>query len=733
VHHPSGVTIDPRDELLVGDQYDILSSSIAADLPKLVLKHDDAFLVADRRGDFPGVGEFGFYADGTRFLSQLELRVAARRPLLLNATITDDALQAVIELTNADVLEVERSAARRGQQRVVPGRALRMSRRLTVYRNQLYQIVTVESFAQETHELEFGWIFDADFIDVFEARGHRRAHRGVALPPVIETAALTLGYRGLDDVVRTSRLEFFPGPARIDATAARYVVTLPPGKRIELAVTITATVGSHAPHASLPWTDATTRRRDVVEELRRGAARFETDHSLFNSWGDRALSDLLMLLTDTPDGFIAYAGIPWYVAPFGRDSLITALQMLPFNPEIARGTLRFLGRHQGDRDDAFTDQEPGKILHEYRTGEMASCREIPFIPYFGTVDATPLYVMLLAEYVRWTGDVPLARELWPNVERALGWMAASGGCLTYSRRSPIGLDQQGWKDSHDAIMHASGTLAPSPIAVAEAQGYHYAALLGSADIAECLGQPERARGLRQEAERVRARFEADFWLPDADYYALALDGSGKPCRVISSNPGHCLWTGIVDDARAEAVVHRLMADDMYTGWGVRTLSSAARLYNPISYHNGSVWPHDTAIAAMGMLRYGFTDAFLTLATGLFHAVQNFDRTRMPELFCGFPRTVGLGPTRYPVACSPQAWSAGVVFQLVTGMLRLVPDAASNRVTLDRPCLPSWLKWIELRGLRVSKSRIDLRVTQRRENAAVELLARDGDAEIVVRR
>ena len=722
-----------RDGLFVGGQYYILASSLVADLPKLVLKHDDAFLVADRRGDFPGVGEFGFYAGGTRFLSHLEIRVASRQPLLLNATVSDDALQAAIELTNADELHAERAAAGHEQPVVVPGRTLRLSRRLTLYRDQLYQAITVESFAHDTHLLELEWMFDADFVDVFEARGHRRAHRGIALPPTIEASGLTLGYRGLDDVTRTTRLELFPAPTHIDAGRAYHVLSLAPGARVELAATITANVELAAPRAPLLWTEATTRRRAVVEELHRESARVETDHSVFNSWAERARSDLYMLLTETSDGFIAYAGIPWYVAPFGRDSLIAALQMLPFNPEIALGTLRFLARHQGTRDDPFTDQQPGKILHEYRIGEMAACREIPFIPYYGSVDSTPLYVMLLAEYVRWTGDVQLAGDLWPNVERALRRMAAAGGLLTYRRRSPIGLEHQGWKDSHDAMMHETGELAMAPIAVAEAQGYYYAALLGAAGIAATLGQSEAARRLRRRAARIRERFESDFWLADQDYYAMALDGMGRPCRVISSNPGHCLWTGIVHPARAEAVARRLMAGDMMTGWGVRTLSATAALYNPMSYHNGSVWPHDTAIAAMGLLRYGFTESFLTLATGLFHAVQHFDRTRMPELFCGFSRTPGLGPTRYPVACSPQAWSAGVVFQLVTGMLGLLPDAIENRLTLNRPRLPPWLAALELRGLRVGKSRIDLRVIQGREGAAVELVARDGDAEVVVRR
>jgi len=725
---------EPRDDLVVGDQYYILASSVAGDLPKLVLKHDDAFLVADRRGDFPGLAEteFGFYADGTRFLRQLELRIGARRPLLLNATLSEDALEAAIELTNPDVPEDERTLRDRDPQ-LESGRTLRISRRLTLYRDQVYQALIVESFARARHDLEFEWLFAADFIDVFEARGHRRARRGLFLPALHESAALTFQYRGLDNVMRTTRLEFAPPPRRVDATRAQYAIALDPGARIELAVTVTASVGA-APRAhSLGWDDAAARRRAVVEGLRGDATRIETDHNLFDSWAERARSDLYMLLTKTTDGFVAYAGIPWYVAAFGRDALITALQVLPYDPDIASGTLRFLARHRGTQGDAFTDQEPGKIMHEYRRGEMAACREIPFIPYYGTVDATPLYVMLLAEYVRWTGDLHLAREVWPTVAGALDWLARQGDYLAYRRRSPVGLEHHGWKDSHDAIMHASGELATSPVAVAEAQGYHYAALLGAADLAEILGPTGQASTLRERARRVHERFEADFWLPDAGFYAMALDGDKQPCRVISSNPGHCLWTGIVDPARAEAVGRRLMADDMFTGWGLRTLSAREALYNPMSYHNGSVWPHDTAIAAVGMLRYGLAEPFFTLATGLFRAVCQFERSRMPELFCGFAQRFGHGPTRYPVACSPQAWSAGVVFQLVTGMLGLLPDAIQNRLTLDRPRLPPWLGWLELRGLRVGKSRITLRVIQGRENAAVELVGRDGDAEVVVRR
>jgi len=722
----------PAHELLVDSGYDILVPSGVADLPKLVLKHDDAFLVADSLGDVLGItdGVFGFYAEDTRFLRRLELRLDGRRPLLLNATIAGESWECAIDLTNADVVE-------RGRV-VLPSRTLRVSRRLTIFERRLYQVVAIESFARDPHEVVLSWEFAADFVDVFEVRGHRRLDRGTILAPRRKRSGVELSYRGRDGVVRTTRLDFEPAPTELENSTVRYRLRLAPHGRVEIALCVTAIVGISSPSRPLAWDDARRRRSAVIDGLRREWARVSSDHESFGRWVERSQNDLLLLLTATSEGFVPYAGIPWYVAPFGRDSLLTALQLLPFAPEIARGTLRFLAAHQARANDEFTDQEPGKILHEYRRGELAACREIPFLPYYGSVDATPLFLMLLAEYLRWTGDVDLTRELWPAAERALDWMAAHGsadepGYLRYERRSSRGLENQGWKDSHDAVMHASGTLAPRPIAVCEAQGYQYAALLGAAAVAEAIDRGEVAPALRRRAERLRARFERDFWLDDEQFYALALDGDGQACRVISSNPGHCLWTGIVTRARAESVAHRLLMEDMFAGWGVRTLAARERLYNPMSYHNGSIWPHDTAIAALGMRRYGLVEPFLTLTTALFEAVLHFPDYRMPELFCGFERRPGHGPTRYPVACEPQAWSAGVVFQLIAGMLGLVPSAAENRLTLDRPRLPAWLGWLEVHDLRVGKSRIALRATQGREGAAVELLARDGDVEVVVRR
>jgi glycogen debranching enzyme len=719
----------PRD-LLVGDDYYILASSIGAER-KLVLKHDEAFVVADQHGDLPNLPrcELGFYVEGTRFLRQLELLVLGERPLALYADVSEDALQASVELANPDAT-IDPPA-------VLPGRSVRITRRLCVCDHTFYQLVIVESFAREPLDLRMSFRFAADFADMFEVRGLPRERRGARLSPVVGASEVRLAYRGLDDVVRTTSLRFDPAPGLLQADVAEYQLSL--GPRESSQVVVTASAAPRPGHAArpLPFADALPRRRAPVDRLEQQATTVRSAHDLFDRWIARSRRDLHLLVTETREGFVPYAGVPWYVAPFGRDALITSLQVLPFEPEIARGTLRFLARHIGTRDDDFTDQEPGKILHEYRRGEMAACREIPFIPYYGSVDATPLYLMLLAEYFRWTADLDLARELWPAAESALRWMTTAAdahgtGYLTYQCRSPRGLANQGWKDASDAVMHASGELADPPIALAEVQGYQHAALRGMAKLATALGETELAGSLSARGDRLGERFESDFWLPDESYYAMALDGAGRPCRVISSNPGHVLWTELPRAARAQAVAARLMDDDMFTGWGVRTLGSRSRSYNPMSYHTGSVWPHDTAIAAVGMRRYGLVEPFLVLTTALFEAVLQFEDLRMPELFCGFPRLPGYGPTRYPVACSPQAWSAGVVFQLLAAMLGLSASAEQNQLTLERPRLPGWLAAVELQNLRVGKARLSFRAQRGHDGAAVELLSREGDTELVVR-
>jgi glycogen debranching enzyme len=707
--------MDTFDEDGARDPYYIRTSAAATDIPRLVVKCDDAFFVADHHGDFPELpeSEFGFYVGGTRFLRSLELSVHGQRPLHLNAAVSDDGRQVAVDLTNPDLSH--------GDILVLKGRLLRLARRLVLAPAGLAELLTVESFSPDPHELVVTWHFVADFADVFEVRGMVRERRGDLLPARVEPAAARLSYRGLDGVVRTTTLTFDPHPEKISAGFARHRLLIPPGEAAEIRLTVDTAEGDEPAVACAP---------PAAEPA--PPVRVATASTGFDEWIARAWADLGMLTTRTPHGRIAYAGIPWFVAPFGRDSLITALQHLPFDPDLARGTLRFLAAHQGRRDDEFTDQNPGKILHEYRHGEMAACREIVFIPYYGSVDATPLFLMLVAEYLRWTGDHHLLDELEPAIEAALGWIERSE-YVTYASRSARGLVNQGWKDSHDAIMHEDGELAAGPITLVEVQGYKYAALRGAADVLEARGRAGSARERRASAARLRERFLRDFWLEDEGYCALALDGDGAPCRVISSNPAHALWTGLIPADRADRVAKRLLGRELFTGWGVRTLGARMRRYNPMSYHNGSVWPHDTAIAAAGLRRCGFTQEFMTLATGLFEAAQYCDGRRLPELFCGFPRVSGYGPTPYPVACSPQAWAAGVVSQLLGEMLGLEPDARQNRLTFRNPALPEWLPWVEVRGLRLGHSRLDVVVTRGREGAAVEVLERDGDAEIVVRR
>src|SRR5215831_1320802 len=703
------------DEEEARDRYYIRTPAAGSDIPRLVVKREDAFFVADHHGDFPEMpeSEFGFYVGGTRFLRSLELRVHGQRPVLLKASVSDEDRQVAVDLTNPDLFH--------GEILVLKGRLIRLARRLLLTPTELTQVLTVENFSTVPHELVLSWHYVADFADVFEVRGMVRERRGESLPTSVDKGNVRLSYEGLDKAIRVTTLAFDPVPERLSSGVARHRFVLPPGEPVEIRLTITATDGTTP--VSTPAPSAATNEP---------AVRIYTANTSFDAWVARASSDLRMLTTETEDGRIAYAGIPWFVAPFGRDSIITALQQLPFDPGLARGTLRFLAAHQGREDDEFTDQKPGKILHEYRRGEMAACREIVFIPYYGSVDATPLFLMLVAAYLRWTNDRQLLSELSPAIDAALGWIERSE-YLTYASRSAQGLVNQGWKDSHDAIMHENGEPAVGPIALVEVQGYKYAALNGAAEMAEEMERPEAARDLRASAARLRERFCRDFWMEDEGYCALALDGDGAPCRVISSNPAHCLWTGLLPPEQASRIRDRLTTRQMSSGWGVRTLATRERRYNPMSYHNGSVWPHDTAIAAAGLRRYGFTDEFLSLSSGLFDAAQHCEGHRLPELFCGFPRVSGYGPTPYPVACSPQAWAAGVVFQLIGEMLGLEPEARHNRLTFRRPVLPEWLPSLEVRGLRLGQSRIDVVATRGRVGAAVEVLEREGNAEIVVLR
>ena len=450
----------------------------------------------------------------------------------------------------------------------------------------------------------------------------------------------------------------------------------------------------------------------------------------------RSLLDLLVLRSSLDNLAFVSAGLPWYGALFGRDSIIAALETLAYDSEIAAQTIRLLARYQGTKTDEWRDEQPGKILHELRRGELANLNEIPQTPYYGAVDSTPLFLILIGEHANWTGDLSLFNELRQNVERALHWIDDYGdegknGYLSYASKSSKGLGNQGWKDSGDSIMNADGSLATPPIALVEVQGYVYRAKLLMAELYARSGDQPTASRLRKEAEDLKKRFNHDFWVEEQDFYAIALQKSNRPAAVISSNPGQALWTGIIDDSRGAAVVHRLTAEDMFSGWGVRTLSSREKRANPIGYHLGTVWPHDNSIIASGFRRYGFDAEAVQVLEGIVQAASYFEHYRLPEVFAGFSHQQFAVPMRYPVACHPQAWAAGSVPFLLTNLLGLQADAFSTTLHVVRPVLPKTIDELDFRRIKVGRGSVDLQFRRGAKGLEVEVSNRKGGVEVRV--
>jgi glycogen debranching enzyme len=575
-------------------------------------------------------------------------------------------------------------------------------------------------------------MFGADFRDVFEVRGVHRQVRGTREPPLLEPQAVTLRYRGLDGCQRLTHIELSPAPRRLTGARAEYSLLLAPGESTHIDLCAGFGVDDTPPlvdfDRALESVTATSAAR-----MSRGTQLLSSNQR-FEAWIDRSRSDLQMMITDTPHGPYPYAGVPWFSTPFGRDGIITASQLLWIDPELARGVMSYLAHTQAKELDPERDAEPGKIIHEVRGGEMAALGEIPFGRYYGSVDATPLFVMLAADYWRRTADRAALTAIWPHVVHALEWIDDFGdvdgdGFVEYAPRSNGGLVVQAWKDSHDAVSHADGSLAEAPVAMCEVQGYVYAARRGGAELARVLGCDSLAHDLDVAADNLRDQFERAFWSERLRTYVLALDRDKRPCEVRASNAGHLLWTGIVDTHRAALVVDALFSPDTFTGWGLRTLDASASRFNPISYHNGSVWPHDNAIMAMGLSRYGFKEQCTALLAALFEASHWFELGRTPELFCGFARQPAQGPTAYPVACAPQAWAAGAVFWLVQACLGLCIDAPSRRIVLDRPRLPESIGDLTIRDLYVGDAHVDLVCQRRGNDVGVQLSHREGDIEI----
>jgi glycogen debranching enzyme len=689
------------------------------------LKHGDTFAVFDHNGDAlsgPGSPEGLFHRD-TRHLSHLYLTIEEHRPLLLSSTLRDDNAALTCDLTNPDVFD--------GDGRIILEHdLLHLRRSRFLWNGKCYERLAVRNFDQQPHRMRVEISFAADFADLFEVRGAQRSRRGKMQPPRIAADSVTLGYCGLDRRHKTTTLRFDPAPDELAARRAAFVFDLKPREARVVLMEIACEEASDG-LLHLIFVKALRDSRNALRASSARAASIATSNDIFNEAVRRAVSDLYMLVTDTPEGPYPYAGIPWFSAVFGRDGLITGLETLWIDPAIARGVLLHLAANQATATDAAADAEPGKILHEVRYGEMAELREVPFRRYYGSVDSTPLFVLLAGAYLQRTGDLATLRQLWPNVEAALSWLEKHGdpdgdGFVEYGRRNPDGLVNQGWKDSYDAIFHSDGTLARGPVALAEVQAYAYGAWRAAAVMARALGRHDRAADTERRAEALRARFDARFFDDRLGTYVLALDGDKRPCRVRASNAGHALLTGIAYPDRAAVLAKTLMNPASFSGWGVRTLAVTEARYNPMSYHNGSVWPHDNALIAAGLARYGFKREAVRLFNGLFAASTYIDLRRLPELLCGFARQLTRGPTFYPVACAPQAWAAAAPLFLLQSCLGLGIDPARSHLTFEDPVLPDFIDKITLRNIAIAEgSAADVMLRRSGSQVVVDILDRRG--------
>ncbi|MGH9406329.1 MAG: amylo-alpha-1,6-glucosidase [Terriglobia bacterium] len=713
----------------VRDQFYILATSSLADNRTRVLKHAETFAVFDWRGDVEpiGRGAQGLYHEGTRFLSRFVLKLHGERPMLLSSAVEQDNTLLAVDLTNSDILA-------EGQV-VLPRGTVHLSREKLLWNAVCYERLAITNYSLSPVSISMSLLFQADFADVFEVRGTQRKRRGQCLAPKIQPEEVVLAYEGLDGIIRRSRIRCSPRPTRVYPGELQFDLSLPPKKRDVFLLTVACELEPASRPLVLSFETAFGEAEGALKKACTGLCKVTTSNEQFNDWINRGSADLRMLVTDLPQGPYPYAGVPWFNAPFGRDGIITALETLWIEPAMARSVLAYLASTQATETNPEADAEPGKILHETRQGEMAALKEVPFARYYGSVDATPLFVMLAGAYFERTGDRALIESIWPNIELALRWISNYGdidgdGFLEYTRRSATGLEQQGWKDSRDSIFHADGALAKPPIALCEVQGYVYAALHRAAELAEALDRQEQVPELRARAARLRDNFETAFWCDDISAYALALDGEKRPCQVRTSNAGQCLFTGIAGAEHACQTAQALLEDDMFTGWGIRTVSSQAPRYNPMSYHNGSVWPHDNALIASGMARYGLSEAVVRVFTGMFDAAIFVDLHRLPELFCGFPRRHGEGPTLYPVACLPQAWSAASVFSLLGACMGISITATPRQIRFTHAFLPESVGEIQIQDLRVADSVVDLSISRFKEDVSVKILRREGDIEII---
>jgi len=717
------------DEVNVAQQYYIATKSPPRDDRVRVLKYGSMFAVFDRLGNMQpsGMGEHGLFWDGTRHLSELVLRLWDGPPLLLSSTIERNNLLFTADLANLDVSRGNSVAIHRG--------TLHLLRSRFLWRQTAYEQLKLVNYGMHTLNVPLSVAFAADFADIFEVRGMHRSQHGLHREPETGPDCVALGYEGLDGITRRTRIHCEPAPKSVGPVEMKFLLELKPKATVAFKLETSCENGRDRGR-STPYIQALRRANSEMHAATHSFPRLASSNSRFNDWILRSADDVEMMTIGNREANYPYAGVPWFSTVFGRDGIITALETLWLEPTLAKGVLNFLAETQATEIDPETEAEPGKILHELRRGEMANLREIPFGRYYGTVDATPLYVMLAGAYYDRTGDQETIERLWPNLQAALQWIDAYGdldgdGFVEYAAHGSRGLVQQGWKDSNDSVFHSDGEIAEPPIALCEVQAYVYAAKLAAARLSHALEDETSASRLEAEAEKLREKFERAFWCEELGVYALALDGKKRPCQVRASNTGHCLYTGIGSAAHAKEIADCLFEPYFFSGWGVRTLSSGEARYNPLSYHNGSVWPHDNALIAKGLASYGYKNLAGRILLALLDASSSMELHRLPELYCGLERQdPGEGPVLYPVACSPQAWAAAAPFLLIQACLGVKLEGAHKRVVFDRPCLPEGIPHLSIHGLRIGDASVDLMFERQANTVRVQVLEKQGELDVV---
>lgn len=721
-----------NDEVVqIGKHSSVPTTSSRLDDRTRVLKHGNNFAVFDRYGDIHALGhsEQGIYHEDTRFLSQLDLRLAdGRRPVLLNSTLKQDNSLLTVDLTIPEIIEDNKVVVRID--------TVHVFRAKLIYDNTCYEHLRLCNYGSTAVNIPFTLAFDADFADIFEVRGKKRNARGQCLPVKVQGQTITLGYTGLDNVTRCTQIQLENANATISDNNAHFEIALAPGEDKDIYFNIQCDANQDAAPTT-HYLDALQKLSKELKSARKKYCAIHTSNEQFNDWLNRSQVDLNLLISDTPHGPYPFAGVPWFSTPFGRDGLITALHSLWVNPGISRGVLAYLAANQATEVDPLSESEPGKILHETRGGEMSTLNEVPFAQYYGTIDATPLFIVLAGAYYQHTGDRDFIESIWQNIEAALDWIDNYGdkdgdGFIEYASQNEKGLSQQGWKDSDDSVFHANGSAAVGAIALCEVQAYVFDAWCCAAKLYRMLGQNNKASKLEEKASDLKKHFNQAFWCEELGTYALALDGDKRPCWVRSSNAGHTLFSGIATRRHARRTVETLMNETSYSGWGVRTIATADKRYNPMSYHNGAVWPHDNAMIALGFARYGYREEAAKILTGLFKASLFLDLQRMPELFCGFLKRKGEGPTLYPLACAPQAWSSTVVFALLQACLGIkISNTPQPQIIFSNPYMPPWLNSLEIKNLTVGNSSADILIQRYDNDVGVNVLRREGNIKVTV--